>query len=110
MSHPLVPQLIQMLEEATQFDFSTAPAVKFMAELRDNLKADRFTTEEAETIVASMEIDIPPDAIEDEDIVTLAKLYADIYIKAHQALIDNGFTYPMAALLQTAKKFTLTLS
>jgi len=110
MSHPLVPQLIAMLEEAKEFDFSQTPAVKFIASLRDKLVFTGFSQDDAEVIVSSMEVDLPPGSVEEEDLERLAVLYCEILNKAHQALIDNGFQNPITALLEMAKKFTLKLS
>ena len=110
MSHPLIPDLIEMLQAAVEFDFSKADAIKFIASLRDKLVFAGFSQEQAETIVSSMEIDIPPDSLDEEHIEQLSVLYCQILDKAHQSLVDNGFRDPMPALLKMAEKFTLTLS
>lgn len=110
MSHPLTNQFINLLTQVTQLNFSEASSVKFMASLRDKLIFTGFNQTDAETLVGSLIIDVPPDSLDAEEIEQLAVLYCEILNKAHQALIDNGFQHPMLSLLKMSEKFSLKLS
>lgn len=110
MGHPLVPQLIEMLRAMQEIDFAETAGFKFMASLRNKLIEAGFSTQTAEALVSSMEIDVPPDSLDDEEVEQLSTLYADLLVRLCKALTDNGFRDATPALTKMAENFSLKLS
>lgn len=109
MREQIVSQMIEMLKQAKEMDFSSMPTLKFIVSLRDKLVFTGFDKDVAEQIVSSMNVEISPGLISDEDIEVMAVLYCELLNKVHDGLKENDFAQPIPMLLKMAEKFSLTL-
>lgn len=110
MNHPLAQQLVDFLREASNINMADAPAFVFMNKLRSNLVFCGLSPFDAETIATSMEVEIPADTLEDEDLDTLAVLYCKIIMNAHAAMVEVGYEHADTMLKNLSRQFTLKLS
>jgi hypothetical protein len=109
MTHPMVDQLIQMMNDVAALDFNEAPGIKFMASLRDHLENKGFDRYDSEMIAASVDVMLPYGSVTDDHIETLAIQYCEIISKAYEAILAKGFKHPFLVLGQLSKTFSLKL-
>lgn len=105
----ITQQIINQLKEALEVDLVASPMFIFVTKLKDELQSRGFDIPTSEELATSIDVEISEGAASVEELVELAKLYAQLIEKSWAQFHLNGFNDPTQAMRHMSKKMTLKL-
>jgi hypothetical protein len=95
----MVGGILEMLEAHAKSDFSQSTGIQLIGQLRRELILIGFDAQSAEAIVSPLDVQVSQGGLSANEIERIAKAYANILKKTHDALAGEGFEQPLSALI-----------